>query len=153
MKLLLLILLSLLTTPNEARASLGDDLKSVEQDRVIFSAHLKTVAKVHPLYTSQEISNDGMTIREYANLSGTIFAVTWFGTNQPDLGPLLGRYFSQFQTALKKSRSVQLRVRTPRVSYAGEDVVVEKSGHMRAARGRAYLSKMIPEGVDVHALQ
>ena len=47
---------------------------------------------VHNQVRVHEISTARMTVREYVNADGTIFAVTWKGWSEPDLDQLLGPY-------------------------------------------------------------
>ena len=38
--------------------------------------------------------DDGAIVKEYVNGAGVVFCVTWQSRNVPNLGPLLGAYFS-----------------------------------------------------------
>ena len=92
----------------------------------------------------------GNTIHEYLS-SGKVFAVTWTGISQPDLSILLGDYANEHTLALSKAS--RIRGQRAQSQLRGEHVVVEKSGHMRAMRGRAYLPLEIPNGVNLNEIR
>lgn len=161
-KLALLFLLHTMYL-NQAGASLGGSLSSIETDRKAFEGKLSEItapAVDHgpEKFTEHLIRQDGMEIREYAIPDGTVFAVTWRGPAQPDLSVLLGNYFDEYQervSQLERSnngRTAQRRGRSSRV-IRSKNMVIEHSGHMRDVRGKAYLPKLMPNGVrpeDLH---
>ena len=114
-------------------------------------AGLKSTPRAHANYTVHEISNDGLTLREYLSSQGKIFAITWFGVSQPDLAPLLGNYYSEYTQTL--ANAPKIRGKTSRRTVTGEHLVVEKMGHLRSAGGRAYLPEFFPEGVNLNDLK
>ena len=130
-------LLALSAVP--AEATLGEQLESASSplplERPTFTGHPRTLAS-------------GTRVVEYADIQGTVFAVTWSGPYLPDLRQLLGRHFASFirhqqqQTALHAA--VVLRT---------SDVVILSSGQMGAFSGRAWLPGRIPEGFDAGALR
>ena len=62
---------------SNAVAGLGEDQSSVEKlGRFLFGSH---TTESHSLYTVHTISKPGMTIREYADSTGKIFAIVWKG--------------------------------------------------------------------------
>jgi hypothetical protein len=91
-----------------------------------------------------------MTVREYLNASGTVFAVTWNGGQQPDLKVLLGGHFSDYEKALGTSQ--RSAGRQSHFAVKGPDLVLERSGHMRSLHGRAYLPSLLPTGVTANAI-
>ena len=94
-------------------------------------------------YTVHEITTaGGMVVREYVSPTGMVFGVVWEGETMPDLPQLLGPYYSQFRDAVASIH----RHRGPVYVQAGP-LVVESGGHMRAFRGRAYLTNLIPAGL------
>ena len=139
-----------------ARASLGELDSSIEADRhALGGVTQRTALQPHGPYTVQEIVTTGRVVHEYANQDGRVFAVSWQGRNAPDLAPLLGAYFSEFQEAQRPSSQGDGRLRQRR-SYGtiqGPHVVVERSGHLRGLRGRAYVPALLPEGVRINAIQ
>jgi hypothetical protein len=131
-----------------ARATLGEDLRSVEGDRLVMQAasdHVPRIAySVHTL-TAQ----GGMVVREYVSNSGAVFGVAWSGPSMPNLKQLLGA--THFDTY----------VNSPRRQHGGRghllvndgNLVVESNGHMRAFFGRAYLLNAVPAGVRIDEIQ
>ena len=102
-------------------------------------------------FTVHEVVNPGLTLREYTDKEGVIFAVAWDGISQPDLAPILGSYFEDFSQNISQSpktfgRKAQSEVR-------GEKVTVVKWGHMRSAHGKAFVAAKLPEGVKAEDIQ
>ena len=101
-------------------------------------------------YFVHEALIQGNRVREYSLPHGLIFAVTWRGIAQPDLTALLGSYFQEFKIAARKSEN-ESRL-TPR-PLTSPHLVVERYGHMRDVRGRAYLAKWMPQGLSPEELE
>ena len=80
-------------------------------------------------------------MREFLNLDGIVFAVTWDGPVLPDLQTLLGANFATYMQALAVLKQPGLQ-RSLRIASPG--LVVESGGHLRAYAGRAYLPALIP---------
>ncbi len=141
--------LVLLTAARQALAALGETVESVERDREALSA-VRGASTARTGYTIHEIRTGSTVIREYVSPSGIVFAVAWNGIIHPDLTELLGAYHSEYEEALRqtprKQGRRQLQVRAARV-------VVEKWGHIRDMRGRAYAPALIPAGVSIDAIQ
>ncbi|MBM4251531.1 MAG: DUF2844 domain-containing protein [Deltaproteobacteria bacterium] len=102
-------------------------------------------------YTVYELSDGTLTIREYADKDGKIFAVAWDALSHPDLSLLLGTYFDDFSVSVTHGgrpygRPSQSEVR-------GEHVTVIKWGHMRAAHGKAYLHSDLPSDLKPEAIE
>lgn len=141
-----------------AFASLGGSIDSIESDRKAFEGKLRSVTTSDSQrgYTVHEISQDGLKILEYALPNGKVFAVSWRGPTQPDLTVLLGKYYSEYEqsiTALNRpsGRSAQRRGRSARV-IRSKNLVIERSGHMRDIRGKAYLPNLMPNGLTAEDL-
>jgi len=133
----------------QAEATLGESAASVESDRRALSAAQRSL-EVRDGYTVQELRSDAVDIREYVSPSGVVFGIAWNGLTHPDLTQLLGSYSSEFQNAMKKTP------RTPghrRLQVKTDRIVVERWGHMRDLRGRAYIPALIPPGVDVDGIK
>ncbi len=128
-----------------AHAALGERASSIEADRHTLSA-VQGASVAHRLYTVHEIKTDATTIREYVSLDGIVFAIAWNGLVHPDLTALLGTYAVEYKEALQNTPREhgrrQLRVQSCRV-------VVEKWGHIRNLKGRAYAEELIPSGVSI----
>lgn len=132
-----------------AFAVLGEDVSSVQQDRVHLNASMRATPGQN--YTIHELrSAAGIVLREYAAPSGKIFAVVWQSPTIPDMKQLLGSYFEEFQKAAQAQDRPgghdPLIIRQP-------GLVVELGGHMRAHVGRAYLPDAVPSGVRVEEIK
>lgn len=126
-----------------AFAVLGEDVSSVQADRVHLNASMRAAPGQN--YTVHELRlAAGAVVREYAAPSGKIFAVAWQGPTIPDLKQLLGSYFEEFRNAAqarnRRGGHDPLIIQRP-------DLRVELGGHMRSHVGRAYLPDEIPSGV------
>jgi hypothetical protein len=134
--------LALLLSATPMWAALGGSEQSVEQDRERLAGQSKRTVFQH--YTLHEISmKDGRIIREYVSPGGTVFAVAWEGPSLPDFSTLLGSYYAAFREAMASPN----RRHGPLYVEAGP-LVVESGGHMRAFRGRAYVSDLIPANLS-----
>ena len=91
---------------------------------------------------------EGVTVIEYANAGGTVFALTWRGPFLPDFSQLFGQYFAPFKAA---PRDVQGGLNLSRVS--GSDIVVHSAGRMRGFVGVAWVPSLVPAGFDPAQLQ
>lgn len=135
-----------LLTPVLANASLGDQVSSVDTDRV----HMKAAARItqRSAYALHELRSDnGVTVREFVSPSGTVFGVAWDGPVLPDLQQVLGTHFDNYVQALR-----QRRARGPRTARYG-NLVVQVSGHQRSISGRAYLADAVPANVHPEEVQ
>jgi hypothetical protein len=137
-----------------AMASLGGSIESIESDRKAFEGKLRAMTSENSQkkYSVHEISRDGTQVFEYALPNGTVFAVSWRGPTQPDLSVLLGDYFHEYQEIASSGRTAQRRGRSARV-IRSKNMVIERAGHMRDVRGKAYLPNLMPKEVkpeDLH---
>lgn len=129
-----------------AAATLGEKDSSVETLRQTLGAQ-RHEDVAHAGYVVHEVTTEnGLTLREYAGSDGVIFGVAWEGITHPDLAPILGTYLDDYSAALQKE--AQLGAHGRHVGRAtGSRVVVLKSGHMRAVRGKAYIPSLLPAEV------
>jgi hypothetical protein len=142
--------LLLLTLPLPALAALGGDVASVHQDQAHMKATLKSTQAGG--YTVHEIkSSTGTVVKEYVSPAGKVFAITWHSPFIPDMQQLLGTYFDQFAQAAKTQRESHVGHRPLNIQEPG--LVFQNGGHPRGYFGRAYVPGMVPQGVDVNALQ
>ena len=141
--------LVLVLTAQRAQAALGETRDSVESDREKLTA-VRGVVTDHRDYTVHEIKTASTALREYVTPAGVVFAIAWNGLVHPDLTELLGSYAEEYREALRKSPRKHgrrhLRVKSDRV-------VVEKWGHIRDLKGRAYAPDLIPAGVSIDAIK
>jgi len=142
------VLMFLLPLP--ALAALGGDVTSVQEDQAQMKASLKITQA--PAYTVHEIkASAGVIVKEYVSPAGKVFAITWRGQIIPNMQQLLGTYYDQFAQAAKTQRESRLGHRP--VNIQQPDLVFQNGGHMRAYFGRAYAPTIVPQGVNVDALQ
>jgi hypothetical protein len=137
--------------PYIADAGLGEPEASATADAAALHASLKSTE-----IKSTDTSNyrvhaielpSGTIVREYATLSGTVFAVAWSGPTIPNLQQTLGSYYATFVSGAKASRTGHhhLEIRQ-------DNFVMQSSGHMRAFTGRAYVPQALPAGVSLDEL-
>jgi hypothetical protein len=137
-----------ITAPS-ARATLGGSADSVESDRrALFSLRGGTMA--YNAYSVEEIDYGGTVVREYVSPGGIVFAISWNGIRHPDLTVLLGSYAARYKESLQKN-PYQPGVR--HFSLKADGVVVEKWGHVRNLKGRAYAPDLIPHGVSLDEIK
>jgi hypothetical protein len=143
------VLALLLLAASPARAALGGAVASVESDRRALAAtRLPSVAG--PGFQVQEVDTGGTRVRQYLSPAGVVFGVAWDGLAHPDLDTLLGGYAATWREA---------DARTPRVpgrrsrTVTAPSVVVERWGHMRNLRGRAWDPALLPPGVTADAIR
>ena len=130
-----------------ALATLGEDVATVENDRVQMKAQLRTTSVAG--YTVHEIETPAKTIvREYVSASGKVFAVSWSGPLLPHFRQTLGRYFDEYNNAASSPRAGRRHL-----SVEGTDLVVNSHGHMRAFYGNAYVPSLLPPNFSVADIQ
>lgn len=90
------------------------------------------------------------TVKEYVSPAGKVFAVTWRGQFMPQLKQLLGKYFSQYEAALK-ARPRRYGHRPLDIQLPG--LVIQTGGHVHDYFGRAYVPGMLPDGVSAKEIR
>ncbi len=149
LRVVLILILVFLLPATQTFAALGESVDTIESDREHLTA-VRGAMTAHRDYTVHEIKTDSTVVREYVSPAGIIFAIAWNGLVHPDLTELLGSYAGEYQDALRqtprKQGRRQLQVRTNRV-------VVQKWGHIRDLKGRAYAPDLIPPGVSIDAIK
>jgi hypothetical protein len=130
-----------------AQATLGQDIRSVETDRMQVRASSRQVS--HPAFTVHELST-GMNgvVREYVAPNGQVFAVTWHGPAMPNLQQVLGTHYDTLAAAPRRAPGARSHVNL----NIGR-LVFESNGHMRSFHGRAYLTDALPTGVTSNDIQ
>ena len=140
----------LLAYASGALAVLGQSLQATSNAAtasVPASVQLQsTTAATASLYTqTSTLLDTGTRVTEYATPAGMVFAIAWQGPVLPDLGTLLGSYFSTFKTEAERSRS-QRNLGTP-LRIETSNLVVRSRGRMRNFSGNAYAPALIPAGL------
>lgn len=138
-----------IATVGQAQATLGESVDSITADSKALSA-VQGATKAFGSYTVYEVSSNAIVIREYVSASGIVFGIAWNGPAHLDLTTLLGSYADEYQKAQSKTPRQpgrrHFQVKTDRV-------VVERWGHMRNLRGRAYVPDLIPQGASVDEIK
>lgn len=139
----------LILATTKALARLGEASSTIDRDHSTLGGKSLKQSQIRTNYSVYEMDNDGTVIREYVS-DGVVFAVTWQGLRHPDLSVLLGSYYSDYKIA---------KYSAPKVSghqpseIKVDSLVVRHAGHMRDLRGKAFLSELVPNGVDVEGLE
>lgn len=94
--------------------------------------------------------NNATVLQEFVDASGQVFALRWSGPDLPDMGMLLGPYLPVFKASVQAAR--QAGKRGGPVSVQSGGLVLVSTGVMGAFQGYAYLTALLPPGVDVQAL-
>ena len=141
--------LTVLAAAQQAQATLGESADSVESDRNALSA-VRDTTTIYPGYTVHEVRAETTTVREYVSPSGVVFGIAWNGLTHPDLMSLLGSYFNEYQ---KAQGQIPRQPGRRHVQVKTDGVVVEKYGHMRNMRGRAYVPALLPQGMSVDEIK
>jgi hypothetical protein len=134
-----------------AAASLGGNVDSVQADQAQMKATAR-VATANAAYTVHEIQTPtGTVVREYVTPGGQVFAVSWRGPARPNLQQLFGSYYDQYVRAAQQAK-MQRPGHGPG-SIQEPNLVVHSGGRMRFYVGKAYIPQMVPDGVQIDALQ
>jgi hypothetical protein len=137
-----------------ALAGLGADAGSIDSDvTAMHGAMSQPTADEQPQQSGSYnvktfVTATGTTVHEYSSPSGTVFAVSWRGHRPPDLGVLLGSYYSEYSSASALQGQRDLH----RAIVATPNIVVTMGGHMGHSAGRAYVPSLVPSGVDAKAV-
>ncbi len=140
---------ALIAVAPRAEATLGEQATSVSRDRAALAA-VDRGTTTSARYTVHALASGATAVREYANASGTVFAVAWNGFTHPDLDQLLGSYAAEYRTATASAGRPHGR-RARRVTAAR--LVVHTWGHMRSLHGLAYDPQLIPAEVTTDEIQ
>jgi hypothetical protein len=146
-RLLALGLLLLASLP--AHAALGGTAASVEADRhALRASRLATVTEAS--YRVEELETAAGRVRQYLSAAGVVFGVAWEGVAPPNLDTLLGVYAAAWREA--DDRTPVTPGRRHRTVTA-PNLVVERWGHMRNLRGRAWDPALLPAGVTADEIR
>jgi hypothetical protein len=146
----ILLTLSLITANVFAHDGLGNQMTNQSNSKL---NGLMVVSKKASLNNTYNITttteSTGTVIKEYTDLNGKIFAITWSGQVIPNLEELLGSYFSEY----KNPKNFVSHSGHSNLMVSNGDMVVQSRGHLRAFFGTAYLKSAIPSGVDINEIQ
>ncbi|WP_051849139.1 DUF2844 domain-containing protein [Thiomonas sp. FB-Cd] len=138
-----------------AQAGLGRPLSAAGEDGTVaapsqrLAARSTSAAQAAASIQSQVVQTPrGATVTEYADATGTVFALTWRGPFKPDLQQLLGAYFKPYLGGRPRAG-----MGLAASSVHGDDIVVHSAGRMRNFYGVAWVPSLVPAGFDVSSLQ
>lgn len=137
--------------PFQASATLGSDVTTVNEDRAKMQGALMSITRNDRFEVHQLQASNGTTVREYVSSTGTVFAVSWEGPWMPDLRQVLGPYFDAYQRTVPAVRNAR-RSHGPLTIRSG-DLVVQIGGHPRAFVGRAYIERLMPQGMQAQTIR
>jgi hypothetical protein len=145
-----------LMTAVPALATLGEDESTIEMDRQDLP-HARRARFQNVRFQVHQLVSDNSTILEYTDVKGTVFAITWSGSNMPVLSGLLGKYAQDFSDGIKKEAAREpaghAHSRLSNMHIDAGRVTIENNGHMGSQRGRAYVPTLIPENVQLSEIQ
>lgn len=145
----LLYAAALLAVASPAFASLGGGTDTITKDHKALKA-TRRVSSTLGNYSVEEMTTAAATVREYVTPDGVVFGTAWSGISHPDLSVLLGNYKKEYEQALQRNWTT----RGKRHSHvASANIVVQKWGHMRGMKGRAYVPSLMPAGVTVDEIK
>ena len=128
---------------------MGDEVKKIQDDKVLLKAQsLKVIQKEK--FSIYEIQVPEYKIREYVNSDRKVFAVAWSGFTHPQMKQVLSSYYDEFlEVAQNQKRTHGQRFRVVKT----KNLTVMMSGHMRNLKGKAYLHKGLPLGVNIYEIR
>lgn len=132
-----------------AHAALGGNADTVTSDEKALSAVRHSTTQQDG-YTVVEVVSGSSAVREYLSPAGIVFGIAWNGYVNPDLTHLLGSYAGEYSAALQKAPRTHGQRHQRLVT---DNLVVEKWGHMRDLRGRAYVQGLVPSGVTIDEIK
>ncbi len=132
-----------------AHASLGDEAASIISDAAQLNGVVQPEAgsALNPVVISVD---NGISVHEYVDASGRVFAVAWSGPAVPDLRILLGTYYPAYTSGLA---SLVNPGRQRAVQVIAANLVVRTAGHLRAYSGLAYLKDRLPSSTTLESLR
>jgi hypothetical protein len=145
----LLYMATLLAVASPASATLGGGTDTIAKDHKALKATRRGSTALSN-YSVEELTTAAATVREYVTPAGVVFGIAWSGISHPDLSVLLGDYKKEYEQALQSNQSPKGRRHS---HVASANIVVQKWGHMRGMKGRAYVPSLLPAGVTVDEIK
>jgi hypothetical protein len=127
-----------------ANAALGGNVSGISLEQSQFGSQL-SIQQQNSVTVYIQTLPTGTSLEEYADASGTIFALKWRGSSLPNFQIVLGAYFNDYVAAIQKARGP--------VSLNNENIILQSGGIMGAYQGFAYLPKRIPAGFAISTLE
>jgi hypothetical protein len=125
-----------------AAAALGGDLDSVQRDREALHATGDAVTPGVHYDLHEAKTTDGVSLRQYVDRSGKVFAVSWQGPRSPDVGALLGNYAARYHAAQARRGNHHI------LTVHDGELMVTVMRLPRGWQGQALLTDALPDGVD-----
>jgi len=138
----------ILNFPTRALGALGQNEDSVDKDIKTLSG--TRISLTNDEFTIHQITTSTNIIKEYVSKDGVIFGISWRGRVHPDLSVLLGSYFDEYKNT--EANSAKQKGHAP-IELKTSNLHIEKSGHMRDLRGRAFDPNLIPKGLTEGVIQ
>jgi Protein of unknown function (DUF2844) len=98
----------------------------------------------------QSTLDDVVTVKEFVDPSGFVYAVTWEGPRAPDLNSLLGEFFPEYKLAIA---STPFHVPRRRLMANSSNLHISQFGHPGAIFGIIYLKDRLPANVTPEDLK
>ncbi len=137
--------------PQLATAALGGSDQNLAGEGALQppgSAHILASQMPSGVREQTLITPQGVTVTEWS-ARGQVFALRWQGGTIPDLSILLGTQFEGYRAALRARPRQGLNA--PLKVQSGA-LVAHTVGHMGAFSGSAYLSPLVPQGLNLNQL-
>jgi len=148
-----LVMLCLGLIPIVAQATLGESANSVNSDNKALASSVSLIVDKSINTTKSDGQNqvtynistirtpEGITINEYV-ANGKVFAISWSGIRNPDLQQLMGQYFPQYKSAKRTQYGLS------GAETSTGDLVVSTFGVIGDFHGLAYISSLVPDGLN-----
>lgn len=105
------------------------------------------------VYTvSQNRLASGTVVREYANLQGVVFAVSWNGPSLPDLHSLMGDQYTMLSNHSKPASTLPGAPQR-QLALAPSDMMLMASRDQRNYVGRAWIPAALPPGFNTAVIE
>lgn len=135
--------LMLLWLPLSANAYLGER-------RAVANGVVKKALVSGSQLRVQSTTSDDLTIKEFIDSTGLVYAIRWEGSTLPDINALLGEYFPEYKLAIATTPH---RVPHRRLSADSDNLHISQFGHPGALFGVIYLKNSLPANVQPEDLK
>jgi hypothetical protein len=133
-----IVILGLFLFQTPARATLGERaVASLAQNKSLVTPNNTTVR-------FQSSVDDVVTIKEFIDSTGIIYAIRWDGPRPPDLNSLLGQFFPEYKVAIV---STPFRVPHRRLMADSDNLHISQFGRPGNLSGIVYLKNRLPANI------